>query len=321
MSSPDTPTSDVPASKALSLNEIPFKFEFKIDDWPSIAEEFKLTKVTGVESIDARIQANGGRKEIACLPHPRVKLIYIGSTQYSNDCKSLYCKLSPLQTNGSHGVYQPQPPQYQPQPQPPQYQPQPQPPQYQPQPQPPQYQPQPQPPQYQPQPQPPQYQPQPQPPQYQPQPPQYQPQPPQYQPQPQPPQYQPQPQPPQYQPQPQPPQYQPQPPQYQPQPPQYQPQPPQYQPQPQPPQYQPPGQEKPFNPYQPEYRPPAQQYSQQPSSGVSSYSQGGLWLNMREPVLLFNESLIKWLGNVSVFTFVNELEYDSDISLRLGYQV
>ena len=48
---------------------------------------------------------------------------------------------------------------------------------------------------------------------------------------------------------------------------------------------------------------------------------GGLVINLKYPFFLFNESLIKWLGRVSTFSFYNQLEEDANVELIVGYEV
>jgi hypothetical protein len=47
----------------------------------------------------------------------------------------------------------------------------------------------------------------------------------------------------------------------------------------------------------------------------------GLLLNLKEAVFLFNESLIKWIGMIGTFAFLNETEDDADIELIIGYEL
>src|SRR5207249_898248 len=92
-------------------SDVPFTFSFTIDAWPTTSVSDTIRKVKGVESINAKVQANGGRKAIDCLPHSKIKIIYIGSKNkvYSNPCKSLFCTLSPSH-DGAYSM--PQPPQH-----------------------------------------------------------------------------------------------------------------------------------------------------------------------------------------------------------------
>src|SRR2546430_11954723 len=76
-------------------SNIPFSFTFKIDNWPDKGEKSEITKVKGVEAINTKVQANCGYKYVARLPHTKTKLIYISSSKYSDECKSLLCKFIP----------------------------------------------------------------------------------------------------------------------------------------------------------------------------------------------------------------------------------
>ena len=197
-------------------NQVPFNFDFTIDSLPQKKGNGIIHKVKGYESVNATIQARGGYKQIDCLPHLKVKLIYIGSDNYSNDCKSLYCTLGAL--HSPHQPYSPQPGYPQPQ-QPPGY------------------------------------------------------------------------------------------------------------PQPQQPPYNPSAphnpQQQPYNPYAP-HNPQYQTSIGTATPGTmmaGSMTAGGLLIDLRDAIFLYNESLIKWLGQVSTFSFYNELEEDANVELIVGYEV
>jgi hypothetical protein len=52
---------------------------------------------------------------------------------------------------------------------------------------------------------------------------------------------------------------------------------------------------------------------------IASYP--GLLLNLKQAIFLFNESLIKWIGKIGTFAFLNETEDDANIELIIGYEM
>jgi hypothetical protein len=81
-------STDTPTTSNAPLN-IPFSFTFRIDNGPDKGEKSEITKVRGVEAINAKVRANWGHKYVVCLPHSKIKLIYISSSKYSDECRSL----------------------------------------------------------------------------------------------------------------------------------------------------------------------------------------------------------------------------------------
>jgi len=55
-------------------------------------------------------------------------------------------------------------------------------------------------------------------------------------------------------------------------------------------------------------------------SGIFA-SYPGLLLDLKQAIFLFNESLIKWIGMIGTFAFLNETEDDADIELIIGYEL
>jgi len=88
-------SSDTPTTSNPPLDKAEVNFTFKIHNWPDKGEKSEITKVKGVEAINAKVIANRGHKYVMCLPHSKIKLIYISSSKYSDECKSLLCKLIP----------------------------------------------------------------------------------------------------------------------------------------------------------------------------------------------------------------------------------